>query len=345
MVSNRFDIDEIQSVILLRSFLYNEGLPATLSSEKSRVDELLEAITPFYYSERIFITRAMIPLLRAVENEGDALHTVAKTHISKILPDAQTFAQSLVSEYTEKTRRELPSRMAGNPRVASTWAKQNLKEQLVILELLFWTMWSYASCDGATVLSIFEAAYGTKYGSAQQNSILLLDAEGGQLQQDIASLWIVLTVEVLELERVASPGGVEISDQPKDKNIYTSSPDALSKIHALVIANEDSTYACTYLAWAFVLSQLAAAISSDIPKAYGAFYEDISPHLKRSSKQREPTHALMTRLCMEPSAGLFDLILALLTGSSLFVTSIAWSAGSNVTDPNAIAFRSVIKGM
>ncbi|KAG1805664.1 uncharacterized protein BJ212DRAFT_1390868, partial [Suillus subaureus] len=50
-ISARFGIDEFQSFVLLRSFLYNEGLLSNGgSTDKGVVNEFIPAIIPFYFS-------------------------------------------------------------------------------------------------------------------------------------------------------------------------------------------------------------------------------------------------------------------------------------------------------
>jgi nuclear pore complex protein Nup188 len=141
-ISNAFNIDQVHSLVLMRSFFYNEGLPSSAGSNSatSLVDEFLEAITPFYFSERLSIIRVLIPLFRANENTADPLHGVADAILPKLLPDGRTFAESLITEYVRKTQEGLPEGINDDPRQASRWVKQNNKEQLVLLEALFWTM-------------------------------------------------------------------------------------------------------------------------------------------------------------------------------------------------------------
>jgi nuclear pore complex protein Nup188 len=347
-ISSKFQIDEVQSLVLLRSFLYNEGMPPTAdSSSTTMVEELVEAITPFYHVERLSLYRVLIPLFRAKENVADPIYEVAADFLPKLLPDGQKFAESLITEYLHKTNEKLPESMSGDPRIASRWAKQNNKEQLVLLEVLFWTMWGFVPCNGSLVGKIFDAAYGTNLGSSQSNATLLLDEEGVQLQQDCAAFWVLITMEVLELETIGEPDAVEVSADPVRKDIYTASPECLTRIHELVTMHVSSQYACTYMAWAFVLSRLVAKVTElkEIPDSYRPFFESILPHLNKTySKDREPTHVLMSRACLEPQAGFFQLLGSFLTNSPLFVTAAAWKKGSSVTDPNAIAFRSVLKG-
>ncbi|KAF9226911.1 hypothetical protein BS17DRAFT_697218 [Gyrodon lividus] len=346
-LSTHFDIDEIHAFTLLRSFLYNEGLSVNSgsTSDKSLVEELIAAITPFYYSERLFILRVFLPLFRAQEDPADPVHTIASENLPKIIPDGRGFADELLAEYLRKIDEGIPTNISEDPRAASRWTKQNCKEQLVTLEVLFWTMWGYVPCDGQLVVKLLDAAYTTDLGSSQQNATLLLDDEGAQILQDVAALWILITIEIMELERVAEPDGIEISATPADKMFYTSSPDSLKRIHELVTSNSSNQHACTYLAWAFVLSRLATKIQDmkEVPDSYRSFFDSTLAHPTRG-KEREPIHVLMGRTALSNGVGLFKLLQTLLTSSPLFVTAVAWKTGSTVSDPNAIAFRSVLKG-
>lgn len=334
-ISDKFQIDQVQAFVLYRSFMYNMGATGD-------VDELVESITEFYFEERIHFLRVFIPLFRAQSNTGYSTHSFATKLLAKIIPDPSSFGESVIKEYVRKTQQTLPAHATSDPKHASLWAKQIAKEQLVLLEVLFWTMFGYTPCTGPLVVQIYETAYETNLGSVQQNSMALLDEEGKQLGQDSAALWIVIMTEVLSLERITNQ--VEVSDDPKDLDIYTADPTSLKRIHELVISHGDSQHACTYLAWAFVLSRLTATVTEQkaMPDTYKPFFEPLLPHLNRS-KEREPTHVLMTRTVLSPEAGLFNLMLTLLQTSPLFVTSAAWRTGSSITEPNVIGFRAVIK--
>ncbi|KAI0371460.1 hypothetical protein BV20DRAFT_965197 [Pilatotrama ljubarskyi] len=348
-ISKKLGIDEVRALVLLRSFLYNEGLPEGVSSDsKNLAEELVEAITPFYYSERLHIFRTLIPLFRADQNAADPVHEIASEFLPKIIPDGGAFADSIIAEYVQKTHAEVPEAARDDTRRAASWAKQNAKEQLVMLEVLFWTMWSYATCNGPLVAKIYETAYETHLGSQQQNSTFLLDEESVQILQDCAALWILISVEVLELERAAGPGGVEISANPADTEIYWSSPDSLKRIHQAVISQGNSNFACTYIAWTFVLSRISqtALELKEIPNSYKGFFDSLIPQEAGGyTKDGVRAFELMAKIGLGPDAGLFRLMLTLLTSSPLFVTSIAWRTGSSVTDPNAVAYRSVLKGL
>ncbi|EKM59899.1 uncharacterized protein PHACADRAFT_138237 [Phanerochaete carnosa HHB-10118-sp] len=348
-ISKRFDVDEVEGLVLLRSFLYNEGLPETSASAGSAtiVEELLDAITPFYYSERLYVLRILIPLFRASAGGVQPVSDIAADLLPAVIPDGKAFATSLLAEYISKLKARLPSNFDADPRKAVSWAKQNVKEQLVVQEVLFWTVWDYAPCDGQLVARIYETSYQTNLGSHQENSTLLLDEEGAQLQQDMAALWILISVEVLELERAADPGGIEVSHTPADKEIYWSSPESLERIHKLVTSHPDSQFACQYIAWAFVLSRIVEVCTNlkELPSSYSKFFDSIMPTDRSYTRGHDPAHVLMSRAALGQDAGLFQLMLTLLTNSPVFVTSMAWRTASSVTDPNAVAYRSVLKGL
>ncbi|KAG6845532.1 hypothetical protein H0H87_007776 [Tephrocybe sp. NHM501043] len=345
-ISKSLEIDEIQALVLLRSFLYNEGLPPTAedASSSSLAQELVEAITPFYYSERLFVFRALIPLFRALEDPEDPIHTISSKFLNEIIPDRPAFVHSLIDEYVRKTKEILPESLSTNPKVASRWAKQNLKEQLVILEVLFWTMWGFVPCSGSLVEKIYETGYACRLGQQQENKRLLLDEEGQSALADCLAFWQLIMVEVLELEKMSDPEQLEVSDDPVDKTFYATSPKSVQKIHDMVLTHQaDPLTYCTTLAWAFVLSRMVEK-AKEAPESYKAFFDSIRPsHLSRSSP--DPKYVELGKKCTEKGSPLFQILANMLTNSPLFVTAAAWKRGSTVTDPNAVAFRSVLKGL
>ncbi|KAG6840409.1 hypothetical protein C0991_006880 [Blastosporella zonata] len=345
-ISKHLEIDEIQALVLLRSFLYNEGLPpmAEDASSSSMVEELVDAITPFYHSERLFVFRSFIPLFRALEDPEDPIHSISTNFLNEIIPDRPAFVKSLIDEYVRKMKELLPESMSTNPKVASRWAKQNLKEQLVILEVLFWTMWGFVPCSGPLVEKIFETGYASQLGQRQENRRLLLDEEAQSGLSDCLVLWQLIMVEVLELERMSDPQQFEVSDNPVDKNFYATSPASVQKLHAMVLAHQsEQVYQCTTIAWAYVLSRLVEK-EKEVPESYKAFFDSIRPGPSSRSSQA-PKYVEIAKKCTEKGSLLFPILDDMLTKSPLFVTAAAWKKGSTVTDPNAVAFRSVLKGL
>ncbi|KAF8270909.1 hypothetical protein EI94DRAFT_1721425 [Lactarius quietus] len=350
-ISTRFNIDEVEALVLFRSFLYNEGnvlQELESNGDDAFVNRVVDAFSMFYHSERRCLARLLIPIFRAQEHEPSFFHFQAAKLLPQIIPDGPAFVRCVVDYYAEKTRAPLDESSANDPRLASRRAKENLRDQLVLLEVLFWAMWSFVPRQGPIVVKIYETAYETNLGSVQHNATLLLDEEGSRLQQDCAAVWLLLMVEVLELETFSDNGNPDISGPPSAEGMYTSHPDSLRRIHELVTSHGDSNYAAVYLGWALIVARLEAAVLAldECPPPYQSFFDSLDVQSGRPfSKNREPVHTLMLQRVLDPSVGLLNLLLSLLTTMPLFVTSIAWKTDSSISEPNTVAYRSVIKGL
>lgn len=349
-ISKRFNINEVDALILLRSFLYNEGLPSVVDSDAlpSLIEEVVNVLTPFYFSECLSIHRILISLLRSRETIEDPFHDSATELLSNIFKDDSAYTDSILSEYLRKTKAPVPENLSNIPRTSAQWAKQNMKEQLGLLEVLFWLLWDYVPCYASVVVRIFEAAYQTQLGNNQENSTLMLDDEGMQLQRDTSALWIILIIEVLNLEQVLDPG-LDISNalEGSDKPLLHHSPSSHEKIHKLVLSNTHPGYVCIFVAWAFYLKGISVAVANlSGPPGFEQFLIEIGvKHGNTKAKDEEQIHYSMVTAALRPESGLFEMLKAFLTSSPLFVTTIAWKTGSTITDPNAVAYRSVLKGM
>lgn len=284
-------------------------------------------------------------MFRVHDATYDPLHAEAVQYLPKICPDPVVFARTIISLYQDKTRATLPEPLSSDPRAAARWAKENLKDQLSLLEILFWAMFRYIPGRGSLVEELYKTAYETSLGLKQENDTLLLDSESIQLQKDIGAFWLLIMIEVLELETLAMRE-FEISDDPENKEFYISSPDTLRRIHKMVIEHQDIVeYSCASLAWAVMLCRLEAAAAElgDCPKSYRDFLDTLDPGPSRS-KDGLSVPQSMLRKCLSPEVGAFNTLLLLLTSTSLFVESIAWQSDSAISDPDSISYRSVLKG-
>ena len=101
-ISEQFSIDQVDAYVLLRSFLYNDGMVGGFPENVSRaelVQEIISKITPFYYSERIHVARTLIALLKCQQTVNDPFCSNARKLLPQIILDPSYFADKLVSEY------------------------------------------------------------------------------------------------------------------------------------------------------------------------------------------------------------------------------------------------------
>ncbi|KZT41836.1 hypothetical protein SISSUDRAFT_1059148 [Sistotremastrum suecicum HHB10207 ss-3] len=344
-ISERFGIDEVDALVTLRSFLYNEGLPDRVMGEEkdTLIADLLEAITPFHFEERLSILRLFIPLFRGYENPLDPVHEIAQKILPDILDVPSKFPHTLTEQYLRRGTQELPPKLLSNPRSASRIAKQNLREQLSLLEVLFWSIWSYVPCDGPLTLAIFDAGYKSDLGAVQKNATLLLDEEGSRILHDIESIWILLFIETLNLEKVTDDeihdiGGFTLTTDPK----------VVVDIHNRVMSNLDPRYSPVILAWATMLQRFFSSMKdlADLPPKYKPILHIIQPPVNsHTTKIPERIFKSMIDYATRHDVLCFERLQALVSSSPLFNTAAAWSSNSALADPNAIAYRSVLKGL
>ncbi|KZW01734.1 hypothetical protein EXIGLDRAFT_760633 [Exidia glandulosa HHB12029] len=239
------------------------------------VDELSQAISQFYFTERLSVLRSYIPLLRAKENE-------------------------------------LPPEILRDMPMTTMWAKQFAREQFAMLEVLFWLVWDLVPASGPVVVQLVKAAYETDLGRNQ------LEDEGAHILQDIESVCLVLLVETFKLEKLAL-------------------------VHDLVVGANDPRYSPITLASACVIFRLhtAAEMQDAMPENYEAFCHRIA--FVPDSDPPMPLYQHMLMRAPRPDVDVLRRLETLLTNSALFVTSLAWSSGFALTEPNAIAFPAIVK--
>ncbi|EJD01706.1 uncharacterized protein FOMMEDRAFT_111741 [Fomitiporia mediterranea MF3/22] len=347
-MSDRFQIDQVEAFVLVRSFLYNEGLPEFPEDQRSSViEEVMTRITPFYYSERLYIVRTVVALLKSSQTQSDPFHHIAPTLLRKIIPNPTDFSLKLASEFLRKTQLSVPQFASGGLKATSQWAKQNAKEQLVLVELLFWMLWDYCPVNAPIAVAVFQTAYEAEFGYRQANKTSMLDEEGTQLQRDLASLWVLITIETLQLEYLSDTVTYDAREALSEKGPLHLAPLALLKIHRLIIVHASPGYFCTMLAWAFFIKAISDTASrmAERPKYLVPFLQEIRSSSEVTFKKGEKeVHATIVAACLRPEAGLFSFMQELLS-SPLFMASNAIRVGSSVTDANDIAYRALLKGL
>jgi nuclear pore complex protein Nup188 len=340
-ISSHFGIDEIEALVLFRSYTYNEGLGTDVAHDE--IPRFLSEFAVFFYQERRHLVRIHIDLHRGVQETDTVCYHMAVKYLDLVRVSEPTYLSNLITQYSAKTKAPVPDSHADDPRLASAWAKENLKDQLVMLEVLFWAMFGNFSRQSSIVLSLYEAAYATELGAVQHNSTLLLDAEGRRLVEDCASVWLLITILTLE---VTDDGSFDITAPPSDDGHYTSSPDVLSRLHQLIISHGDSQYVPVCVAWSLVLTQLETSLRrlDECPAPYRAFFNSLDPRTSRSySKSAEPVSQFILNRCLDPGASFLRTLLSLLTETPLFVLSIWMDLDSAITVQNSAYQRLVIK--
>ncbi|KAF8318134.1 hypothetical protein DL93DRAFT_430891 [Clavulina sp. PMI_390] len=349
-ISEKFAIDEIEAFVLLRSFLYNEQYDYTpvLNGEGSSAGSdieasLLEAITEFYFDERLFILRLFIPMFRAQGDDQHPLHDLSTEILQQTAPDKFELVHTLVTEFVRRTKQEIPAKVphtTSSLATRSALAKQAIREQICMMEVIFWATYNMR-CSGSLVAEFYEAAYSTSLGTTQKINDLLIDLESSQLLADLQTIVVLTSTQILSVELLYEQGiDLEVVSLPR--NGYFAQPDQLIKIHNLVFSSPSQPrFSPIVLAWACVIRRIALATESgDYPEEYAPLMELLIPD--RSA--RDSTWQEFTRVVLHPSMSLFATLRQLLA-SPLLDTQAAAKTGSVITAPNDVVLRAIIKGL
>ena len=326
-ISRMLGLDEVDAFILWKVFLRNRGLPSDVDTPTD--EEILDHFIPFYFEERLSILRCIIPLLRSKNDPQSPIHGLAKD-LTKIIPKPRDFASTFAKQYLRRTKQPLPESVMRDPRSAARYAKQSVKEQLVMLEVLFWTVFECALHDGSLTEEIFKVAYDTNLGVIQENASLLLDEEGVQLLKNMEGLWTLILVELLQIDQLLS---LTPADSTADSSLLVSFPEYLTRTQDLVLSNVTPRHGCILLAWACVLAHL-----SDLDVHERPTYEPITSVAYDRFRQ-------LSAYILQPEFRLFQNMQNTLMTSPLFVTAAALASGSPITYPNSVEFRFIYKSV
>jgi nuclear pore complex protein Nup188 len=346
-ISERFNLDEIEAYILLRSFLYNEHLeysPTAKEDEASSAEEsLLESITDFLFEERLFVLRIFPPLYRAQADDQHLYHDIAVEILHEVAPDPTALVSTLVSQYIRRTKQEIPSKQPRKTTMPlsmrAKWAKQIVKEQICMMEIIFWGTYNMR-CPGSLIAELYEAVYSTSLGSAQNNGDVLLEEESIQLLADLESVMVVTAVQVLGVE-LLNEQSIDLEVVSLPRHGYFAQPAELERIHTLVCTTPTQPrFSPIVLAWTCVIRRIASAAETDnYPQEYVPLLATLAPE----QGGRDSVWQEFTRVVLNPAMGLFPTLRTLLS-SPLLDTEAAATAGSSLSNPNDNVVRAIIKG-
>jgi nuclear pore complex protein Nup188 len=323
-ISDKLGIDEVWAAVLLRSFLWNHGLPESVAQNgagisQDLVNDLLASFIPFYTSERLSLIRTLVPLFRANDHESDPLQALSIEVLGTLFPtveDKEAWVRGILATLKARRMHSPPKElMSTNPRKAAESAFQALNEQLVLLELLFFSIWSFVTPSFELITDIWKEAMEAELGSssAQSSRDLLRGAKENEVLQDLRTFWILVCIETLSLERLAAP----VQEIP----MLLQTPGSVSTLETLLSAEMKKHPGDPF----YVPLQLALSL-------YSTLEVDEDPeadsHVKRVAIPR----------------GTFQLLTHLIYNTTVFNLHLAWSRNSALSDPGSVAARSIIKG-
>lgn len=341
-ISEHLDLDEVESLTLLRLFISNEALSPAQASTPAL---LLDALTEFYFEERLFAIRILGAMFRGKDNPADPFHELCTRLVIDNFPDQQGYAQETLDALADRSKRALrTSAVTSDPRTTARWAKQNLKEQLCLLEVFFWSTVAH-SPSGGLVAAFLKSSGDTNLGRLQKYEDLLLDDEAARLFSDMTVLFGITGVQLLKLDTVLEEV-LDLELATKQRHGYLASVRDVEEIHGVVeTLPSDPMFSPIILAWGCVISKIARVPSDDVPAEYQSFHAQLNPRPPQRGRAAfaEPRLGIADALVNQSLMLRVLPVLQHYLQSPIFSTSLAASLASTITEPNNEQYRYILK--
>ncbi|KAL7322328.1 hypothetical protein PS15p_211959 [Mucor circinelloides] len=235
--------------------------------------QLLMNVINFYFEDRLSLLECVSSLKRISLDAQHPYTSIANDTISKFHQnnDSTTYLQQLFSQYAKLVRSHTPRQHEFFNGWSLVWAKQALKEEKALLEIIF----LYALTEIITpkfVLSMIQEFEADCFGYYQAFSYVL-DEEGAKLRDKVTYICMVLSASIIVPPSLKV--GTTLDAANTDKTLLDS-PEYIAKINQIACYMGDrKEHAIFLLAWSFFLTCADAILSDQDTTAVPANYTQI----------------------------------------------------------------------
>ncbi|KAJ1551679.1 hypothetical protein HK096_004714, partial [Nowakowskiella sp. JEL0078] len=174
--------------------------------------------------------------------------------------------------------RKVPDRFDTQPSLALKWAKQYLKEQKCLLELLSQLFYNKIECPPKRAAQIIKIFVSNIFGLAQPNQALY-DIEAQNMLKNVSQMCLLLAIEVMSLEVLINDRvGEHLIYPPPENSLLSLNPDCILEITGTLCNMNDKykgqiieAHGPLLVSWASFLEQVRVQIDSapaPIPDAF-----------------------------------------------------------------------------
>ncbi|WFD31143.1 hypothetical protein MSPP1_002177 [Malassezia sp. CBS 17886] len=339
-ISDRYDVDEIAALFLVRTFLESEhrSLDALARARAPRTDaynDFLDAFNVFFFEEQLAVIRCTSALLRISEDAQNMLHPMA-TALLDAYADA-AWAGTCLAWFEAATTRQLPAAVRHDARYSLLWARHGLQEQLALLEVVFLLYYGRLTPQTAVLAHTLQTIARTHFGE-RQAATGFLDASASALVDSVRHLLMFIAIECLNLE--AALDDDDGSSAGPIAAAAAHDPDALETAFQLLDGAALTAYAPLLLGWSLVVRCLEAWVDTPAPDD-AAGRARVAATLAVHDGGPPVSHRLV-QAATEPSMRLFAGLAELAESPLLHSGADAALGTSNLS---ALAYRAVFKGL
>ncbi|KAI9264143.1 nucleoporin subcomplex protein binding to Pom34-domain-containing protein [Phascolomyces articulosus] len=266
-------LNELSCVSLWTAFKQQYIKPPTIDKDDPvQQQRLLHRLTEFYYEDRIALLQCIASLLRIAQLGDHVFTPIAEDTIKQLINDEWT--ERLLKQLKERVRAPVPPQNNTGTTEASEWAKQNLREQKGLLEILFLTYY-FKPCPPKFCLALLQEFEATSF-CQRQTLGYVLDNDGTELCQQVSYLAVLLMVEALNLNTLRS--------SPKGESLLSSPAVAIKMANVAAFLGDREEHSVFLLAWSSILYEFNELLGDDeCDPAYAPLQQFIHGELEISS--------------------------------------------------------------
>ncbi|KAI8884794.1 hypothetical protein K501DRAFT_217057, partial [Backusella circina FSU 941] len=300
-LSDLFQLNEAQVVLLWEAFKQDNKVPQKGLCEDQ---DLITRMLLFYYEDRISFLECIGSLQRIATNTDHPYASIAADIKNAFLNDS-AFIQRLISQFSKLTRSSVPNAIHTFSGWSIIWAKQCLKEEKGLLQILLLLGLTRPFHPNFT-LSIIQEFEATRFGQLQTLGYLL-DEEGYALRQQVSYISSLLAVNSC----------LSVGNMTDSEPLLIKSPEIISKINQISLYMGQSSADSLYLlAWSYFLCQVEEQLNSS--RAPLLDYNSVESALH--GQQRVTTDVLIDRpvTCEEGLSNKADRVVSIHQTASVY---------------------------
>lgn len=270
-LSDHWQLNEVQCASIWDSFKeLNKRLGNNVAQNiETFLDssETIFHITEYYYNERLAFINSISCLIRLANEDGHPLRGLAQetvTTLAKDTIDNKPFAIRLFEQFGDLRHKQSPAWCREIRKSASWWAKQSLKEQRAMLEVIFLS-YHYSVCEPERIPYIINDFKESDFGRKQATSYLF-DAEADHLLSSVVHLCLLISIEMLDPASISALQALPTT--PSEKNLVNSPANVLAINAVCAFMGTNQHHSIFLLAWSTFLTQLSYLLEDNCPPAY-----------------------------------------------------------------------------
>ncbi|PLW11139.1 hypothetical protein PCANC_26787 [Puccinia coronata f. sp. avenae] len=300
-ISETFDIDEVDALVVWLQFLYAEQptsahtdgadqstskrVTDTAFEEPKFDDEILARFSSFYFEEKRSALIVVASTSHIAENESSAINNTCSEFLDQIISSETPFL--MLESFTKRTKWSLPDSVRATAGQALLWTQQLMHEQKLILEVIFLLFYGRIPASAAHYVSILRVLQETSWGK-NQACLPYFNEETSAINLNVSNLLTLIALQLSHIESVCSsdftlasnPSDHDLTNPAKLKEIYDLQINLLEQLpqHAAPVA----------LAWSFILHQLTTIyLETGIPQSHQDFAELILPQSNQMNSDQD----------------------------------------------------------